>query len=143
METLPKQDAEHLRLLSIFHYVVGGLMALAACIPFIHLAVGLAFVSGTFGPPKPGEPSPETFGWLFIGVAVFGILSGWTIAACTVFAGRSLAQRRRYVFCMVVAGLMTVACVPLGTALGVFTIIVLVRPAVKQAFGTAITFVGD
>ena len=25
------QDGEHLRLLSIFHYVVGGLMALFAC----------------------------------------------------------------------------------------------------------------
>lgn len=31
------KDLEHLRLLSIFHYVVGGLIALFACFPIIHL----------------------------------------------------------------------------------------------------------
>jgi hypothetical protein len=35
-----KQE-EQLRLLSIFHYVVAGLSALFACIPIIHLALGL------------------------------------------------------------------------------------------------------
>ena len=34
------QDSEHLKLLSIFHYVVGGMAALFACIPFIHFFMG-------------------------------------------------------------------------------------------------------
>ena len=38
------RDAEHLRLLSIFHYVVAGLMALWACFPLIHLFMGVALV---------------------------------------------------------------------------------------------------
>jgi disulfide bond formation protein DsbB len=52
------------------------------------------------------------------------------------YAGRCLAQRRRYLLCMVVAG---IACIfmPFGTALGVFTLVVLSRPAVKAAFETA------
>ena len=33
------QDEEHLRLLSIFHYVCAGLSAFFACIPLIHVTV--------------------------------------------------------------------------------------------------------
>ena len=51
-----------------------------------------------------------------------------------VLAGRYLARRERYTFCLVVAG---VECMfmPFGTVLGVFTIIVLSRPSVKDLFG--------
>ncbi len=35
------QDLEHLRLLSIFHYVVGGIAGLFACFPCIHLVLGI------------------------------------------------------------------------------------------------------
>ncbi len=38
------QDLEHIRLLSMFHYVVGGLTALFACFPIIHLIMGIMFV---------------------------------------------------------------------------------------------------
>jgi hypothetical protein len=50
-------------------------------------------------------------------------------------AGRSLARRKRYLFCLIVAGTMCVMCNPLGTVLGVFTIVVLLRPSVKELFG--------
>lgn len=52
-----------------------------------------------------------------------------------ILAGRALAQRRRYTFCLVIAG---VACMfmPFGTVLGVFTIIVLLRDSVKELFAT-------
>jgi hypothetical protein len=48
-------------------------------------------------------------------------------------AGRSLAARKRYTFCIIVAA---ISCTffPLGTALGVFTILVLSRPSVKALF---------
>ena len=50
-----------------------------------------------------------------------------------VLAGRNLARRRRYLFCQVVAG---VGCMfmPFGTVLGVFTLVVLSRPAVRNLF---------
>ena len=56
------QDEEHLRLLSIFHYVVGGLTALFACIPIIHLVVGLAILFGAF----PGNDVPPAILGLFM-----------------------------------------------------------------------------
>ena len=38
------QNLEHLRLLSIFHYVVASLAALFACIPVFHLIFGLVML---------------------------------------------------------------------------------------------------
>jgi hypothetical protein len=72
---------------------------------------------------------------MLMAVGAGAVLVGWGFAACLVLAGRSLRDRRRYLFCLVMAGLMCVLCNPLGTILGVFTIIVLVRPSVKELFG--------
>ena len=132
----PSADAEHLRLLSIFHYVVGGLAALFSCIPIIHLVLGLFLA---LAPEKldPGSNPPPAFvGWLFIGIALLLILAGWVFAGLVITAGRFLAKRIHYTFCLVIAG---VECLfmPFGTVLGVFTIVVLMRPAVKQWFGKA------
>ena len=127
------QDEQHLRLLSIFHYVVGGMNALAACIPFIHLALGIALVSGAF-PDQPGHQGPPPFlGWMFISIASVFILGGWTLAVAIFLAGRFLTRRTHYMYCFVVAAIECLL-MPFGTILGVFTIIVLVRPSVKALF---------
>jgi hypothetical protein len=129
------QDEEHLRLLSIFHYIVGGITGLCACFPLIHLVVGLALV---FAPDKPSSPehSPgpdRLVGLFFTLFAGAFILVGWALAIVTVYAGRCLAKREHYTLCLVVAA---VSCLnaPIGTVLGVFTIIVLMRPSVKEMF---------
>jgi len=131
---LSEQDAEHLRLLSVFHYVVAGMMALFASFPILHLVIGLSMVFGKFGQETKGGPPPELFGWFFVLFAGAWMLVGWTIAVCLVLAARYLRQRRRYLFCLVVAGVSAAVCMPFGTVLGVFTIIVLLRPSVKEAF---------
>jgi len=127
-------DANHLRLLSIFHFVAAGLIALFATLPVIHVVIGIAMVSGRLPPSGGSAPPPPGFGWMFV---IFGsafILFGWTLAICLFIAGRCLKRRRRYLFCLVVAG---AACVfqPIGLLLGVFTFIVLLRPSVKSLFG--------
>jgi len=128
------KDLEHLRLLSIFHYVVGGLLALFSCFPFIHLFFGLAFLTGSF-PQKPGEPEfPATiFGLMFTIIPLIFIIGGWTLAILTIIAGRKLSGQKNYLFCFVVAGILC-AFTPFGTVLGVFTIIVLLRDSVKNLF---------
>lgn len=127
----PNQDEEHLRALAIIHYVFGGLTALFACFPFIHLGVGLFMLlkPAAFDP----RPPPPFLPWFFIGLGITFILAGWTLALLFVLAGRNLSRRRRYVFCQVVAALGCVL-IPLGTVLGVFTLIVLSRPSVKALF---------
>lgn len=131
---LRAEDVEHLRLLSIFHYVMAGLAALFACFPVIHLSVGLFMV---LAPEKMagGGGHPAFAGWLFIAIATFLMAIGWTLAGCLFTAARALERRRRYLFCLVVAAVTAALCVPLGTVLGVFTIVVLMRPPVKAAFG--------
>jgi len=130
------EDLEHLRLLAIFHYVVAILAGLFSLFPIIHLAIGIAAVTGHLDHEHGGTPMPALFGWMFIVFAGAMMMLGFAFAICLFLAGRSLAHRKRYLFCLVVA---CVACMfmPFGTILGVFTIIVLLRPSVKQLFGQA------
>lgn len=127
------QDEDQLRLLSIFHYVVGGMAGLFALFPIFHLVFGLVFI---FAPEKfeGGEETPPAlFGWIFVIVAATIMLIGWLFAACIVATGRFLAKRKHHTFCLVMGG---VECLfmPIGTVLGVFTIIVLMRESVKRMF---------
>jgi hypothetical protein len=133
------QDEEYLRLLSIFHYVVATLMGMFACFPVFHLAVGIFFLAapeeifeGSGDPPPPEMRAG--IGLLFTLIPSLIILTGWTLAACVAYAGRCVAHRKRYTFCLVIAALMC-AFMPFGTVLGVLTILVLVRPSVKPLFG--------
>jgi amino acid transporter len=135
---LTAEDEQQLKLLSILHYVMAGLMALFACFPIVHFVLGgmmlvLPFASSD---PAAGAP-PAIVGGMFMLIAGAFMVLGWAWVACLVVAARSLAQRRRRVFCMVVGGMMAATCVPLGTMLGIFTIIVLQRPSVTQAFDSA------
>lgn len=129
------QDSEHLRLLSVFYYVVAGIQALFACFPIIHFLLGaVAFGVGTFGKEQERLPG-MLFGGFFMLFAGAIILAGWTLAVSLIVVGNSLRQRKRYTFCLVVAGIESLICIPFGTVLGVFTIVVLLRPSVKAAFG--------
>ncbi len=127
------QDEDQLRLLSIFHYVVAGLSGLVACFPIIHLILGLMFLFAPQNFEGKGGPPPSWFGWIFVVVASVFIALGWVFAGFVFAAGRCLAKRKRYSFCLVMAG---VECLfmPFGTILGVFTIVVLMRESVKQLF---------
>ena len=129
------QDDQHLRLLTIFHYVLAAIIGLTACIPIIHLVVGALMIGGAFDKGSSSGP-PEPVGWLFVGIAATVILLGWAAAVLTAMAGRFLAARRNYTFCMVVAGLLCLI-MPMGTVLGVFTIVVLMRESVRAQFGLA------
>jgi hypothetical protein len=134
--TLTREDEDQLRLLSIFHYVLAGMHALCAMFPILHLAMGAALV---FAPESltsgDGEAPPAVVGWVLMLVAGGLMALGFTLAACIAVAGRYLSQRRRYMFCLVTAAVMAALFMPFGTILGVFTIIVLMRPSVKAAFG--------
>lgn len=122
-----------MKLLSIFHYVLAGMTALAGCIPILHLVVGIVMVSGGF-PSSPGSPPPPAaFGWLFIGIGGTVIVLAWTMAVLQFLAARWIAARQRRMFCFVMA-CIECAAFPVGTALGVFTILVLQRPSVRDLF---------
>jgi hypothetical protein len=127
------QNDEHLRLLSIFHYIVAGITALFACFPCIHLTVGILIVSGVLDHGKGGQAPPAFVGWLLIAIATLLILMGWSFAIAILLVGKFLARRVHYTYCLVVAAIECIF-MPLGTVLGVFTIIVLNRTSVRSLF---------
>lgn len=130
-------DREQLDLLSIFHWVLAAIVALFSLFPSIHLAMGLAIVSGELQPNRGSESFPfEAMGWFIVVFAALFIVLGFTFAVALAQSGRYLKARRRRKFCLVVAGI-SCAFVPLGTVLGVFTIIVLNRDSVRASFAAS------
>ncbi len=128
------QDEEHLKLLSILHYVWGGLTALGCCVGGIYALAGGGVMIAALVNEGQNAP-PAVFGGVFFFIGVFIAVLAAAFSALTILAGRSLARRKHYVLCMIMACLSCLS-VPLGTALGIFTIIVLMRPSVKQLFNT-------
>jgi hypothetical protein len=127
------QDEDQLRLLSIFHDIVGGLSGFFALIPIAYLVFGLIFLYSPEKLANRGVPPPAFVGWIFVIVGALCTLVGLVVAAMIVTAGRFLSKRKNHQFCLIIAGLQC-AIFPFGTVLGVFTIVVLMRESVKQLF---------
>ncbi len=126
-----KEDLQHLKWLSIAHYILAGLTALMACLPLIHFFVGVGIMTGSF--VGGNDSPPRFFGFLLVGMAVLLILMGWTLAILIARAGRKLEEHRSWLYCVVVASLECL-CTPVGIVLCVLTLIVLMRPSVKALF---------
>ena len=127
------EDIKHLDLLSLFHYILGGITALFSCMPFIHVFIGLAMVSGKFFENASGSGPPPFFGWLFVIMGSVFILLGWCLAVSMVVTGKKLKSRKNRTFCMVVAGVECIF-IPFGTVLGVLTLIALSKDSIKEIF---------
>lgn len=124
------QDLEHLRLLSIFHYVVAAITGVLSLFPVIHLVIGIAMITGRMGAT---DQEARFAGWIFVAFASVFIACGMTLAGFIAYAGRCLQRKRRHMLCLVVAALSCMM-MPFGTVLGVFTLITLTKPQVKALF---------
>ncbi len=126
-----RNDAEQLRLLAMFHFIYAGLIALFGLVGAAFLAFGVFAAANAR--PTAQTPNPEVAG---IVVAVLGtvvMLFVFGVAFLSYLTGRFLKQRRHRTFCIVMSAIHC-ASFPLGTALGVFTIIVLARDSVVAMF---------
>ncbi len=129
------KDEENLRLLSIFHYVVAGLGALFSLFPLLYVGMGALMLYGKLE-GADSDPAARIMGWVFIGIGLVFFLMGLSFVVCVALAGRHLSRRRHYMFCFIM-GAVDCLFMPFGTVLGVFTIIVLQKEAVRQLFGLA------
>jgi hypothetical protein len=125
-------DVRDLDYISLFHYIAGGIMALFACIPLIHFFLGIAMVCGSLN-DSGGQAPPEWFGLIFAIMGGIFFIFGQTIAWATIYSGRQIKKRRKYMFSFILACIMCMF-VPIGTVLGVFSIIILSRPSVKELY---------
>jgi len=133
-----KIDADHLRVLSICHYVGAGLNVLVLGFIGLHYMLVSRFIimaahnSHAGANPRPGPSPVEIFAilkWVHLFAAAFllaygiaNLLSAWFIQ-----------KRQHRVFSLVMSGFNCIR-IPLGTALGVCTIIVLTRDSVRELY---------
>jgi hypothetical protein len=111
---------------------------LASLLPLLHIATGLAFVHGTFGLDLPdgqrAPPPPALLGWLLLVLGAALVAAGLTYTVLLLVTARSLAGHRRWTLCMVVSA-VSCAFFPLGTVLGVLTVVALAKVETQRLFG--------
>jgi len=133
-------DREHLRLLTIFYYIWAGLQSLGGLAGLAFMGVG-AFIVSSPQFVQANNPPPPWFGAIFAGMGALVFVAVEGMAALSFFTGRFLSRRQHHTFCVVISALNCMS-LPLGTALGVFTILVLQRPSVKALFTESGTAMG-
>jgi len=132
-----KIDSDHLTLLSVFHFVAAGLSILGILFLFAHYSIFRTVISNPqMWQNQRQGPGPAEFvnifsmlRWVYL---VFGI---WFLASgvLNVISGIFIRARTHRMFSVVVSALNCVH-IPFGTALGVFTIIVLMRDSVREVY---------
>lgn len=131
-----KIDADHLNLLAIFHFVGAGLALLGILFLVGHYAIMHAVFTNPkfFENQKPPMPVPPeqifaVLKWFYLAMGVWFVAS----AILNVISGICLRARKGRTFSLVVAGINCLH-IPLGTVLGVFTLVVLLRDSVRERF---------
>lgn len=126
------RDQEHLNLLGIFYYVMAGMNILTCFFGGIYLLFGVLVLFDVL--PEAGkQDDTQIVGTIMLavgaGIAILGLAS---VILCFL-TGRWLRAITHRTFCFVVA-ILNLLSFPLGTTLGIFTIIVLTRQSVVDRF---------
>ena len=129
-----KADADHLNLLSIFHFVGAGLALLGILFLLGHYAIFHSLFSNPnlWKNQNQRPPPAELFAvlrWFYLVGAIWFIASG----ILNLLSGLYIRARKNRTFSLVVAGI-NCGHIPLGTVLGVFTMIVLLRDSVRELY---------
>ena len=129
-----KTDADHLKLLAVFHYVVAGFAFLGIGFLILHYTLMSHFM---FNPKmwegqKGGPPPQEFFAFFKWFYLIFGALLILG-SVCNLLSGLWINARRNRMFSLVV-GAINCFQVPVGTVLGIFTIIILMRDSVRDLY---------
>lgn len=137
-----QKNLEHLKLLSVFHFVLAGLSLVMIAFLFLHYFM----MNAMFSNPqmwevqgnKGGGPPPEfftefvkVFVWFYLFMGIIALAFG----AANILSGVFIRQKKHRTFSLVVASLNCIR-MPFGTALGVFTLVVLLRESVQKEYAS-------
>lgn len=120
---------QHLPTLSVLHYVYGALVCLGGFAALMFLGLG-TLLSSDLVMQNAEEAPPEWLGGFFaaFGIGLFVILELWGIFI--ILSGYWISKLRNRTGSIVVAALC-LPSFPFGTALGIFTLVVLLNEEVK------------
>lgn len=132
--TQEQTDRDQLRMLSIFHFVMVGLSVLGLGFLFLHRLFMQSFFSnpgwagnaGVGPPPEVMTIMEAMYRLVDCAIVVQGLLTG--------LSGYFLWHRKFRMFSIIVAAINCLN-IPLGTVVGVFTLVVLMRESVQIAYG--------
>lgn len=133
-----KIDADHLRLLAIFHFVIAGLALFGLLFLFLHFIMMHALFSNPqmWQNQKENMPFPPAeffrlFRWFY------GFMGGMLVigGVLNLLSGLFISRRENRTFSLVIAALDLLQ-IPFGTVLGIFTIVVLLRDSVRELYET-------
>lgn len=124
---------QNLSTLSVLHYVYGALLCLGGLFMLSLVGLGSFLNSDWLQQNADGEPPPAFVGGFLaaLGWVMFVLIEAWGVL--NIISGRNLGRLRGRTLSMVVAG-FNLLSVPLGTALGVFTLIALSDEEVRSAY---------
>lgn len=134
MAELVDRDQEHLRLLKLCYYILAGMTAVYSFFSIIFLAFGGVILSSIVPKEQAGsQMDPHALGLLLLGIAIVAVAAGFGSAIAAFLTAHNLRDHRRRTFCIVIAA-CTCIYIPWGTIIGICTIMVLNRPAVRISF---------
>jgi len=111
------------RIVSIFHFVLGGFQLLFSLFGFLYLAMGILIATGSMDTGK-SQPPPEMVGWMLGAIGVILIVLFLCIGILSIKTGINLSRKKHYTFCIVFDSILCLM-VPFGTIVGIFGLILL------------------
>jgi hypothetical protein len=140
------KDEEHLKYLVIFSRIYGVIDILFSLIGVAYLFfIGSLIESSGFQRDADRlnfQLPPEQFMKIILFFVSVMILFQVLLGIMTIISGQFIKQKRYRTFSIVIAGLNCISF-PLGTALGVFTIIVLFRDSVVSLYDKSLNTAGN
>jgi hypothetical protein len=120
----PQPNEDYLKILSICHYILGIVMLCFSSFSLLYIFVGAMMMK------QAKSDEERMIGIIFIIISACVALVSYTIDILMIAAGYYLSRRKKHKFCLIVS-CMELIIVPFGTVLGVFTLIVLLKPEIK------------
>jgi hypothetical protein len=130
-----KADADNLRLLAVFHFILAGLSVIGICFLGLHYLLMHSLIANpaVWSNQKNGAPPPAAFFGIFKWFYIFFGMALVSCGICNLLSGLFIIKRKFRMFSLVVAGLDCMQ-IPFGTVLGVFTLVVLLRDSVRELY---------
>lgn len=130
-------DLGHLKWLAICHFLGAGLAVLGLLFLMLHFAIVQFVLSdpSIWQNSSPGPPPASFIALFYVFYPVFGLVY-LVSAVLNVLSGLFIQARKHRVFSLLVAGTNCFHA-PLGTILGIFTFVVLLRGSVRELYDAA------
>jgi hypothetical protein len=130
-------DDEHLKLLSLFNYISGGLTLLFAFFVGAYFIIIFSVISSAdfqqeLNPAMNGQMPDAVFKVMLFVMIIFFVL-GILFGVAQIISGRLIKLRKARWFSFA-AAIVNLLLFPYGTILGIFTMVVLERNSVKDQY---------